>query len=76
MRPLELFCAMRQRNTLRSIRLHLTSRINEVDIWGFTLNSPNIDTWVTARHHDNGKVYQGWVLGFSDGGDERELLSQ
>jgi hypothetical protein len=55
-------------------KLYLTSRINEVDIWGFTLNSPNIDTWVTVRHHDNGKVYQGWVRGFSDGGDERELL--
>jgi hypothetical protein len=54
--------------------LGLTSRINEVDIWGFTLNSPNIDSWVTVRHHENGKVYQGWVRGYSDGGDERELL--
>ena len=52
----------------------LTSRTNEVDIWEFTLNSPNIDTWVIVRHHDNGKVYQGWVRGYSDGGDERELL--
>ena len=39
-----------------------------------TLNSPDIDSWVTVRHHDNGKVYQGWVRGYSDGGDERELL--
>jgi len=30
--------------------------------------------WVTVRHHDNGKVYQGWVRAFSDGGDEREIL--
>jgi hypothetical protein len=53
--------------------LKLTSRTSEVDIWEFTLNSPNIDTWATIRH-DSGKVYQGWVRGYSDGGDERELL--
>ena len=29
---------------------------------------------MTVRHHDSGKVYQGWVRGYSDGGDERELL--
>jgi hypothetical protein len=55
-------------------KLGLTKRTNEVDIWELTLNSPNIDSWVTVRHHDNGKVYQGWVRGYSDGGDERELL--
>jgi Family of unknown function (DUF6338) len=54
--------------------LNLTNRINDVDIWGFTLNSPTLGTWVTVRHQDNGKVYQGWVRAFSDGGDERELL--
>lgn len=54
--------------------LHLTQRTNEVDIWQLTLNSPDLDSWVTVRHHDNGKVYQGWVRGYSDGGDERELL--
>lgn len=54
--------------------LGFTQRTNEVDIWELTLNSPNIDRWVTVRHHDNGKVYQGWVRGYSDGGDERELL--
>jgi hypothetical protein len=54
--------------------LRLTCRTNEVDIWQLTLNSPDLDSWVTVRHHDNGKVYQGWVRGYSDGGDERELL--
>jgi Family of unknown function (DUF6338) len=54
--------------------LSLTNRINDVDIWGFTLNSPTLGTWVTVRHQENGKVYQGWVRAFSDGGDERELL--
>jgi Family of unknown function (DUF6338) len=54
--------------------VHLTKRTNEVDIWELTLNSPNIDNWITVRHHDNGKVYQGWVRAYSDGGDERELL--
>jgi hypothetical protein len=52
----------------------LTSRINDVDIWAFALNSPAQGMWVTVRHHDNGKVYQGWVRAFSDGGDEREIL--
>jgi hypothetical protein len=55
-------------------RLNLTNRINDVDIWGFTLNSPELGTWVTVRHQDDGKVYQGWVRAYSDGGDERELL--
>jgi hypothetical protein len=54
--------------------LNLTKRTSEVDIWELTLNSPNIDTWATVRHHANGKVYQGWIRGYSDGGDERELL--
>jgi hypothetical protein len=55
-------------------KLRLTDRINEVDIWGFALNTPALDTWITVRHHDNGRIYQGWVRGYSDGGDERELL--
>jgi hypothetical protein len=38
------------------------------------MNTPDLDRWVTVRHHDNGKVYQGWIRGYSDGGDERELL--
>jgi Family of unknown function (DUF6338) len=52
----------------------LTKRTSEVDIWELTLNSPDIDSWATVRHHANAKVYQGWVRGYSDGGDERELL--
>jgi hypothetical protein len=55
-------------------KLRFTKRISEVDIWDLTLNSPDIDSWVTVRHHNNGKVYQGWVRGYSDGGDARELL--
>lgn len=55
-------------------RLRLTLRTNEVDIWQFTLTSPDIDSWVTVRHHENGKTYQGWIRAYSDGGDERELL--
>lgn len=54
--------------------LGLTKRTNEVDIWELALNSPSISSWVTVRHHVNGKVYQGWVRGYSDGGSERELL--
>lgn len=57
---------------LRALRL--TRRSNEVDIWEFALNSPDIDSWITVRHHENDKVYQGWVRAYSDGGDERELL--
>jgi hypothetical protein len=52
----------------------LTARTAEVDIWQFALTSPNIDGWVTVRHHENGKTYQGWISAYSDGGDERELL--
>lgn len=53
---------------------HLTKRTSETDMWNFTLNSPDIDSWVTVRHHENGKVYQGWIRGYSDGESDRELL--
>ncbi len=52
----------------------LTKRTNEVDIWEWTLNSPDIDSWVTIRNQETGKIYQGWISSYSDGGDERELL--
>jgi len=55
-------------------KLHLTKRIGEVDIWALALNSPDLDNWVTVRNHETGKVYQGWIYGYSDGEDERELL--
>lgn len=54
--------------------LALTKRTSEVDTWEFMHNSPNIDKWVTVRHHASDKVYQGWVQSYSVGGDERELL--
>jgi hypothetical protein len=38
------------------------------------LNSPDIDSWVTVRDKETGKIYQGWISSYSDGGDERELL--
>ena len=55
-------------------KLGITQRTNDVGIWELTLNSPDLNNWVTVRHHNNGKVYQGWVRAYSDGGDERELL--
>jgi hypothetical protein len=54
--------------------LSLTKRTNEVDIWELTLNSPDIDSWVTVRNKETGKIYQGWISSYSDSGDERELL--
>ena len=53
--------------------LKVTKRTGEVDMWGFTFNSPDLDSWATVRH-PNGKVYQGWVRGYSDGDTERELV--
>jgi len=55
-------------------KLRVTKRIGEVDIWALALNSPDLENWITVRIHDTGKVYQGWVYGYSDGNDERELL--
>lgn len=54
--------------------LRITKRTNEVDIWELTLNSPDIDSWVTVRDKETEKIYQGWISSYSDGGDERELL--
>lgn len=59
----------------RALRwLHLTKRIGEVDIWALALNSPDLENWITVRDHETEKVYQGWIYGYSDGGDDRELL--
>jgi hypothetical protein len=54
--------------------LRLTKRIGEVDIWALALNSPDLENWITVRDHETEKVYQGWIYGYSDGGDDRELL--
>jgi len=54
-------------------KMHLTRRQSEPDIWSYTLNSRITNNWVTVRHSD-GKIYQGWISGYSEGGDERELL--
>jgi len=53
--------------------LKMTKRTSEVDMWSFVFNSNDIDSWVNVRH-ENGRVYQGWVRGYSDGEDVRELI--
>jgi hypothetical protein len=54
-------------------KMGLTSRASELDMWGFAFNRSDLDAWITVRHN-NGNVYQGWIMGYSDAGEERELL--
>ncbi len=55
-------------------RIGLTGRFGDEDVWTLLLNSTATDNYVTIRHRDNGLIYQGYVSGFSSGGERRELL--
>jgi hypothetical protein len=54
--------------------LKLTERFGDEDVWTLLLNSTDSDNWVTIRHKERNLVYQGYVSGFSSGGETRELL--
>jgi hypothetical protein len=55
-------------------KIGLTGRFGDEDVWTLLLNSTATDNYVTIRHRDNGLIYQGYVSGFSSGGERRELL--
>ena len=55
-------------------RIGITGRFGDEDVWTLLLNSTATDNYVTVRHRDNGLIYQGYVSGFSSGGEGRELL--
>jgi hypothetical protein len=55
-------------------RIGITERFGDVDVWTLLLNSTDTDNYVTIRHKERGLVYQGYVSGFSSGGETRELL--
>jgi hypothetical protein len=55
-------------------KVGLTGRFGDEDVWTLLLNSTDTDNWVTLRHKEHGLIYQGYVSGFSGGGEQRELL--
>lgn len=58
---------------LRLCRLiGLSERFGDEDVWTLLLNSTDTDGYATVRH--KGLIYQGYVKGFSSGGEDRELL--
>ncbi len=54
-------------------RIKMTKKFGELDVWGYTFNSKNIE-YVTVRDHKNNLVYDGWVQSFSDDSKNAELL--
>jgi hypothetical protein len=54
--------------------VRLTERFGDEDVWTLLLNSTDTDNYVTVRHREADLVYQGYVSGFSSGGETRELL--
>jgi Family of unknown function (DUF6338) len=58
---------------LRTIRA--TKKYGDEDLWDFLFNSrdPRVE-YVYVRDYANGKVFSGWVLGFSETDKVRELL--
>lgn len=52
----------------------LSERFGDEDVWTLLLNSTATDNFATIRHREQGLVYQGYVSGFSSGGEKRELL--
>lgn len=53
--------------------LRITDRFGELDVWGFTFNTPG-GKWVVVRDHEHDLAYDGWVKAFSDDAKEAELL--
>lgn len=54
-------------------KLKITRKFGELDVWGYLMNSPDIE-WVTVRDTSNNLMYDGWVQAFSDNSMEAELL--
>lgn len=54
-------------------KLKITKKFGELDVWGFTFNSPQIN-WATVRDHKNNLVYDGWVQAFSDDSKDAEIF--
>jgi len=54
-------------------KIKMTKKFGELDVWGYTFNSKNIE-YVTVRDHKNNLVYDGWVQSFSDDSENAELL--
>lgn len=54
-------------------KLKITRKFGELDVWGYLMNSPDIE-WVTVRDNTNNLMYDGWVQAFSDNSKEAELL--
>jgi hypothetical protein len=56
-----------------AIKLGITRKFGDADVWQYTFNSPDI-TWVIVRNIDTDIMYQGWVHAFSDTCDINELF--
>jgi hypothetical protein len=54
-------------------RLRASKKFADLDVWSYLMNSP-LTGWVLARDLDKDVAYIGWVVAYSDTGDERELL--
>ncbi len=59
-----------------ALRLKMTNRFAEPDVWGYALdnNSLNTSEWANIRNKKHNVMYQGRVLAFSDSYREAEIL--
>lgn len=55
--------------------VHITSKFAEKDVWGFFMNSPEIN-WVIVRDIKNDLMYEGWIQAFSDSYHDAEIVLQ
>ncbi|PES34155.1 DUF6338 family protein [Bacillus thuringiensis] len=56
-----------------AIKMKLSSKFAQLDVWAYVFDSPDID-WITVRDIENDLMYQGWVEAFSDTHDTNELF--
>lgn len=54
-------------------RCKISKKSGEIDIWGYAMNLPRVE-FVAVRDHKRNLMYEGWVEGFSDDGEKRELF--
>ena len=57
-------------------KIGVSEKFGDLDVWGYLLNMKNNDEliWITVRDHENGLIYDGRIIAFSDDSRNAELL--
>jgi len=54
--------------------LNVTKKFGDIDVWSYIMNSSDSTEWVFIRDKENDLLYEGWIEGFSDIGQNEIFL--